>query len=228
MDSYDRDYIFVDAWLDVIWFSRLVTHLMPYWGIFPLSIEICSLPLICVIVPSYEIRVGLMISISFHRDSPGGLPLSRFIRLILSDVFVIFGWNYLKLMDSHIIISSKHMSGLWCIPIELFMSHQDRSDTPDAILGHFSLIWIWRWSFSHRFVAVFITWPRDIVYALLVITPLVFIEMSFRWNRMFGLWLPHYLWFFSRLLYWDHVGYPIRSFLLRFPSGSFDLIISIH
>ena len=160
-------------------FSRLVTHLMPHWGIFPLSIEICRSPLIRVIVPSYEIRVKLTISISFFHDSSVDLPLSRFIRLTLSDVSMIFGWSCLRLMDSHIIISLECMSNLSCIPIELLMSYQDRLGTSDAILGHISLIQLWRWSFSHRSVAVFIIRPRDVVFASWVTIPVIFIEMSF-------------------------------------------------
>ena len=74
-------------------------------------------------------------------------------------------------------------------------------------------LWIWRWSFSHRSVTAFITRSRDIVFASRVTVLAIFIEMSFHCSRMFELWLPHYSWFFSRLLYWDHVGYPIRSFL---------------
>ena len=47
-----------------MWFFRPITHLMPYWGKFPLSIEICRSPLLCMIIPSYEICVGLRIR--FH------------------------------------------------------------------------------------------------------------------------------------------------------------------
>ena len=65
MDSNDQDYISVDAWFDVIWFSLLVTHLMPYWGIFPSLIEIRRSLLVCVIIPSYEIHIGLMILFHF-------------------------------------------------------------------------------------------------------------------------------------------------------------------
>ena len=35
IDSDDQDYIFVDGWFDVIWYSQPVTHSMLYWGIFP-------------------------------------------------------------------------------------------------------------------------------------------------------------------------------------------------
>ena len=37
---------------------------MPYWSIFAISIEICRSPWICMIIPSYEIHVRLMIR--FH------------------------------------------------------------------------------------------------------------------------------------------------------------------
>ena len=50
---------------DVIWFSRLVTHLMPYWGIFPHLIKVSRSPLICVIDPSYEIYIILVILFRF-------------------------------------------------------------------------------------------------------------------------------------------------------------------
>ena len=140
---------------------------------------------------------------------------------IVSDVIVIFGWSHLRLMDSHFIISLEHMSDLRRVPIELLMSHQDRSDTFDAIRGHISLIWIWRWSFSHKFVAVLITWPRDIISALLVT-----IRDSSRWA-------------FSRVGRSgcdclairdssDRVSYPIRSFFWRLLKGSFDFITPTH
>ena len=65
MDSDDRDYISVDAWFDVIWFSRLVTPLMSYWGIFSISIEIHRSPLVCMIIPSYKIHAELRIRFHF-------------------------------------------------------------------------------------------------------------------------------------------------------------------
>ena len=38
---------------------------MPHWGIFPFLVEICRSPLICMIIPNYEIRVRLMIRFHF-------------------------------------------------------------------------------------------------------------------------------------------------------------------
>ena len=111
----------------------------------------------CSIALSYEMcRVDD--SVSFCHDSQMDFSLSRFIGLTLYDIITIFGWSHLRLVDSHIIISSDHMSDLLCIPIELFMSHQDRSGTSDAILGHISFLQLWRRSFCHGSVTVFIIW----------------------------------------------------------------------
>ena len=65
MDSGDQDCIVDDWWFDVSWSFRPVTHSMPYWGIFALSIEICRSPWICMIIPSYDIHVRLMIRFHF-------------------------------------------------------------------------------------------------------------------------------------------------------------------
>ena len=65
MDSGDQNCIVDDWWFDVIWSFRPVTHSMPYWGIFALSVEICRSPWICMIIPSYEIHVKLMIRFHF-------------------------------------------------------------------------------------------------------------------------------------------------------------------
>ena len=79
-------------------------------------------------------------SISFCPDTSGEPFLSHSVRLILSDIVVILGWSYLRRIGSHITISVEYMSNLLCVPIELFMSHQDRPDALVAILGHISLI----------------------------------------------------------------------------------------
>ena len=125
--------------------------------------------------------------VSLHHDSLMDLSLGHFIRLTLSDVSVIFGWSRLRLMDSCIIILSDYMSDLSSILIELLMSHHDRSDTSDAILGHISLIWIWRWSFCLRSVTIPITRPRDVIFASWVTILNIFIEMSFQCSMTFGL-----------------------------------------
>ena len=65
MDSDDQDCIVDDWWFDVIWSFWPATHLMPYWGIFAFSIEICRSPWICMIIPSCEIHVGQMIQFHF-------------------------------------------------------------------------------------------------------------------------------------------------------------------
>ena len=69
MDSDDRDYIFVEAWFDVIRFSRLVTHLMPYWGIFSFSIEICRFSLLHD-RPLLRDTCWVEDFVSFHHGSP--------------------------------------------------------------------------------------------------------------------------------------------------------------
>ena len=65
MDMDDYDHTFDDRWLEITWFFQPITHLMPHWGIFPFSVEICRSPLICMIIPNYEIRVRLMIRFHF-------------------------------------------------------------------------------------------------------------------------------------------------------------------
>ncbi|KAL6315068.1 hypothetical protein AAG906_030921 [Vitis piasezkii] len=79
-------------------------------------------------------------SISFCPDTSGKPFLSHSVRLILSNIVVILGRSYLWHTDSHSTISVEYMSDLLRIPIELFVSHQDRLGTFDAILGHISLI----------------------------------------------------------------------------------------
>ena len=99
------------------------------------------------------------------------------------------------------------MSDLLCIPMELFLSYQDRSDVSDAVLGHISLFWLRRGLFSHRSVTVSVTRPRYIVFALLVTIPVILIEMSFQWSMTFKLWLSRYPWPRSRLFWWDRGSY---------------------
>ena len=70
--------------------------------------------------------------------------MRRLVKLILYDIVVILGRSYLRHMDSHITISVEYMSDLLRIPIELFASHQDRPGTSNAILGHISLLQLWR------------------------------------------------------------------------------------
>ena len=79
-------------------------------------------------------------SISLCLDSPMEPFLSHSVRLVLSEIVVIFGWSHLRRMDSHIIILVEYMSNLLCIPIELFTSYKDRPDAPIVILGHISLL----------------------------------------------------------------------------------------
>ena len=77
--------------------------------------------------------------LSFCPHSPVGPFLSYSIRLVLSNIVVILGRGYLRCIDSHILIPMEYMSDLLYIPIELFLSYQDRPDALVAILGHISL-----------------------------------------------------------------------------------------
>ena len=52
-------------------------------------VEICKSPLICMIIPIYEIHVELMICFHFTMIPYWSLFLSHSVRLILSDVVVI-------------------------------------------------------------------------------------------------------------------------------------------
>ena len=61
--------------------------------------------------------------------------MSLSVRLIFFDIVVILEWSYSRSIGSHITISVEYMSDLLCIPMELFLSYQDRSGTSDAILG---------------------------------------------------------------------------------------------
>ena len=56
------------------------------------------------------------------------------------DIVVILGRSYLRRVDSHITILAKYMLDPLCVPMELSLSYQDRSDVSDAILGHVFLI----------------------------------------------------------------------------------------
>ena len=67
-------------------------------------------------------------------------PLSNLLaRFTFSDIVVIFGRSYLRRVDSHVTILAEYMLDLLYVPMELFLSYQDRSDIFDAILGHISL-----------------------------------------------------------------------------------------
>ena len=43
-------------------------------------------------------------------------------------------------VDSRVTLSTEYMLDPLYVPMELFASYQDRSDIPDAILGHISLL----------------------------------------------------------------------------------------
>ena len=67
--SYGCGWLGLHVWWWMTWghqfFFRPITHLMPYWGIFPFSVEICRSPLICMIILGYEICARLMIWFHF-------------------------------------------------------------------------------------------------------------------------------------------------------------------
>ena len=121
---------------------RHVTFSMPHWGIFPILIEIYRSPLVYMIIHGYEIHARLMIDfiLSWYFEE---LLLSRSTRFLLFDIVVVLGRSYVECLDSHVIISVRYTSGLLRIPMALFSSHQGRSDTSDAILGHISLYRSW-------------------------------------------------------------------------------------
>ena len=104
------------------------------------------------------------------------------------DIVVILGRSYLRRVDSRVTISAEYMLDLLCVPMELSLGYQDRSDIFDAILGYISLIQQWRRSFSHRSSTVSIPQPRYIVLALLIAIPVILVEMSFKRSTMLGFW----------------------------------------
>ena len=65
MDSDDEVRAPDDRWLEAILFFQPITHLIPYWGIFPLSVKICRSPRVCMIILIYEIHIRLMIRFHF-------------------------------------------------------------------------------------------------------------------------------------------------------------------
>ena len=106
IDSDDRDYISVDAWLwcHLIFptchtFDAILGHISVFDWSFQIPTYLRDWPQLRDIH-----HIGDFVS--FHHDSLMDFLLSRFIRLTLSDVSVTFGWSRLKLMDFHIIILS--------------------------------------------------------------------------------------------------------------------------
>ena len=66
--------------------------------------------------------------------------LSLLARFTFSDIVVILGRSYLKRVDSRVTITTEYMLDPLYVPMELFLSYQDRSNISDAILGHISLL----------------------------------------------------------------------------------------
>ena len=111
--------------------------------------------------------------------------LSHSIKLVLSNIVVILGWSYLRCTTSHIIILVEYMSDLLYIPIELFLSYQDRLDALVAILGHISLFLTWRGFFSHiPYSLHYLT--EGYLFALLDAISMIFAEMSSQRSTTFG------------------------------------------
>ena len=66
--SYGRGWLGLHIWWWMIWCHLIfqpIPHFIPYWGIFPLWLRFVDSPLICMIIPSYEIRIELMICFHF-------------------------------------------------------------------------------------------------------------------------------------------------------------------
>ena len=61
-------------------------------------------------------------------------------RFTFSDIVVIPGQSYLRCVDSRVPILTRYMLDPLYVPMELSLSHQDRSGTSDTILGHILLI----------------------------------------------------------------------------------------
>ena len=66
--------------------------------------------------------------------------LSLSVRFTFFDIVVILRRSYLRCVDSRVTLSTEYMLDPLYVPMELFASYQDRSDIPDAILGHISLL----------------------------------------------------------------------------------------
>ena len=81
--------------------------------------------------------------------------LSLSARFTFSDIVMILERSYLRRVDSYVTISAEYILDHLYVPMELFLTYQDRPDTSDVILGHISLIQLLRQLFSHRSVTVF-------------------------------------------------------------------------
>ncbi|WJZ87351.1 hypothetical protein VitviT2T_006736 [Vitis vinifera] len=118
---------------------RHIIHLMPYWGIFSILIEIYRSPLVYVIIHDYGIHARSVFDfiLSGYSEEP---LLSHSTRFVLFDIVVIPRWNYFRCLG----FPRHHFSGVHIRsvmrPTVLFSGYQDRSGTSDAILGHISLI----------------------------------------------------------------------------------------
>ena len=176
MDLGDQDCIVDDWWLEAIWFFWPITHLIPYWGIFPLRLRFVDLHWFAWPSQLWDARWADDLT-SFCLDSPVGPSLRHSIRLIFFDIIMIIGWSYSRCIGSHITISVEYMSDLLYIPMESFLSYQGRSSTSDAMLGHIPF-------FSYRDDRFFIDllWfsslSREILYLLY---RSLFLWFSSRW-----------------------------------------------
>ena len=66
--------------------------------------------------------------------------LSLSAKFTFSDIVLILRMSYLRRVDSHVTISGEYMLDPLYVPMELSLSHQDRSGTSDTILGRILLI----------------------------------------------------------------------------------------
>ena len=150
-------------------------------------------------------------SISFCPDSLVEPLLSLSVRLIFSDIVMIFGWSYSRCIGSHITILVEYMSDLLCIPMELFLSYQDRSGTSDAILGRVLPLAMEMIVLSQ----IFYSFHHSAERCCICFTghySCDFHRDEFRWSMTFRLWLSCYPWPRSRLFWWDRGSYPSGLF----------------
>ena len=83
-------------------------------------------------------------SLPFRLDSHVEPFLRHSVELVFSDVVMILRCSYLRCIDSRIIISTEYGSDLLYVPIESFLSYQDRLDALVAIMGHIPPFQLWR------------------------------------------------------------------------------------
>ena len=139
MDPGDQDCIGDDGWFELIWFSDM-SHFLCHIGVYsPFRPGFIDPPLICMITLILRYTSGWWFDLimSWYSEEP---LLSLSARSTFSGIIVVLGWSYLRRVDSRITISAEYMLDTLYVPMELFLTYQDRSDISDAILGHISLL----------------------------------------------------------------------------------------